>query len=375
MSTPSPFASADAINPQQFLQARGASLLAWGVKRVALREAAPQLERFDGEQAGSWATVWRSLSKRAEARGDQLGAALNLGVARLSLMGTPSEVAILAEQRRCFIAALSSFATPVEQRVISIGGSEATAATPVYYYPAKANPPAALILLSGGLDTYKVELHQMAVKLARATGYAIATVDMPGTGETPVPLTLDAHQWYRAMLDALPAAGTKGVIGVSFAGYWAAKLALTHQVDFAVDLGGPVDARNRAKARLDEEPPEMRFLIERLIASGRTFATTSLALLEGMSMGRHGDLDVQSVAPLLVLNGCDDPYVDREDTTVFRNFAGAKVVLLARSGHCSVERPGMLGTLLASWLLDRVSRPRIGGLATRAVFATAARLA
>jgi esterase FrsA len=48
-----------------------------------------------------------------------------------------------------------------------------------------------VLVLSGGVDTWKVELHRMAAATALVTGLLVVSVDMPGTGEAPGPLAPD----------------------------------------------------------------------------------------------------------------------------------------------------------------------------------------
>src|SRR5262249_12244297 len=99
-----------------------------------------------------------------------------------------------------------------------------------------------VIVLSGGVDTFKVELHRLAVVLCRLVGARVAAIDMPGTGETEGPLHPSSNRVYEQVLDAVAAGENvkRGVFGISFGGHWAATLALTGRVDAAIDLGGPV---------------------------------------------------------------------------------------------------------------------------------------
>jgi esterase FrsA len=51
-----------------------------------------------------------------------------------------------------------------------------------------------LLLLCGGMDTWKIELHRAALVAALLTGMTVAVVNIPGTGESTIPLAPDAEE-------------------------------------------------------------------------------------------------------------------------------------------------------------------------------------
>ena len=104
-----------------------------------------------------------------------------------------------------------------------------------------------VVLAWGGIDTWKEESHARLGALLRARGLAVVLIDIPGTGESPVLASADAERQYTPVFDYLAARsdldGSRcGVIGASFGGYWAMKLAYTHRdhVTAAVNWGGGV---------------------------------------------------------------------------------------------------------------------------------------
>jgi len=106
---------------------------------------------------------------------------------------------------------------------------------------------APLVVILGGLDGWKEgRFTQFSGLLAK--GVAILTLDIPGTGESPVKLEKDADQSLVAVLDkALERKDLDGsrvvVYGGSFGGYWATLLAvnLKDRVKGVVTHSGPFD--------------------------------------------------------------------------------------------------------------------------------------
>lgn len=307
---------------------------------------------FDGDVGGAWLSLWRDCAHDAADRGLWLQAALCYGAARYPVLGTNDTTILMNQQREAFLRVPPHSKVMFERRLIRVLTGNGGVEIPVHVY--SAEPPdrsPALVLMSGGLDTYKIELHQFALALARVTRLTLAVMDMPGTGETEANLEPHSEQTYRAVLQALPGPNRRGVLGVSFGGHWAAKMAVLGLADFAINLGGPVDAKGIAAATLSGQPEDMRFMIERLVGSGRAFTNSSTELVQSLSLSTQGLLSPISTPPLLVVNGADDPYINPADTLVFQQFPNARVELIPHCGHCGPERSSLVGALIASWLL------------------------
>jgi esterase FrsA len=177
----------------------------------------------------------------------------------------------------------------------------------------RAEDPVATLVLTGGVDTWKTELHRMAVALRRRGPLDVVVFDMPGTGECSVPLAGDAQEIYLGVVDQVRADRPVGVMGLSFGGHWAAKLALDGGVDFAVDVGGPIGASEPPKVamearELEDMPNGMSgILAHALHLSELPTFRDAMRLLPQFSLyhalaGSNGRL----AAPLMAINGADD---------------------------------------------------------------------
>jgi esterase FrsA len=159
--------------------------------------------------------------------------------------------------------------------------------------------------ISGGVDTWKVELHKLLVAIARFSGLTVATIDMPSTGESQVPLDPGGDQIHGDVVDQL--AGQQGAhrtsfFGISFGGHWAAKLALTDRGEAAIDLGDPVGAGEQV---LDFAvlPNGMIGIIANALGLGELPTRDEAAeFVERFSLKRQGRLDARFRAALLAVS-------------------------------------------------------------------------
>ncbi|HEY4794398.1 MAG TPA: alpha/beta hydrolase, partial [Mycobacterium sp.] len=97
-----------------------------------------------------------------------------------------------------------------------------------------------MLIASGGVDTWKMDIHPWWVGFTQAAVTTLA-FDHPGTRETAVPLDEHADAVIRGLADYARTLGNGKVahFGVSFGGNFSAMSGLSGAVDAAVDLGGP----------------------------------------------------------------------------------------------------------------------------------------
>jgi len=295
---------------------------------------------------GGWVYEWGLEAERVERR-DPLLAATLWGAARFPVACDESRRDAHRRQIACYLEAAPHFPVPFERKVV--------AGVPAHLFTPRGGESRPLVLLSGGADTFKVELHRLALGLARA-GLRVAAIDMPGTGESPGPLTPDAHLTYLSVLDALAPAQRRGVLGISFGGHWAAKLALLGHVDAAVDVGGPVGALALNEDFVRGLPNGMPWALAHALGRSDLPDEHALgALIEAFSLRHQGLLHDRLDVPLLVVNGDRDPYVPLADTTVFRHFEHSEVIVLRDAWHCAGDRFIRVAPFLIAWLSSHLT--------------------
>lgn len=302
------------------------------------------------DEPGGWVHEWSLLGGKYAADGRHDLAALAYGYAKFPVLADDAKRTAFQRQVEQYQLAAPGFPVALERRVLDLAWGDSTVPVPVHLLSApdvRADAP--VVLASGGVDTWKIDLHNMFAGLALATGARVLAFDIPGTGETPGPLSRDSVQ----LVDGLATAarelgnGRVGHLGVSMGGFFSAYSGLTGQVDAAVVLGGPVDRSFADPDRrwrhgmagifghavgFDHEPTPAELATH----------TTPLTLRDLLDQDANG--------PMLVINGADDVHVPRDDTLVFEGRRATEVELIPDTGHCAVTRFDVVVPRLIDWL-------------------------
>ena len=206
--------------------------------------------------------------------------------------------------------------------------------------PANARP-APLVFAISGLDSRKEDFagHTDAY-LQRGIG--VFTVDLPGTGESPIaPATPDSDRLFSVALDYLATRGDVDsarivVQGRSWSGYWAAKLAVTERARLrgSVMHGGPIHTYFQPDW-LARSLETGEYLYDYLEAKCAMFGASSLGELteraRGYSLLERGVLD-QPSAPMLCVNGARDSQIPIDDLFLLLRHGSAKDAWVNPSG-------------------------------------------
>src|SRR5262249_49251719 len=202
-----------------------------------VREAFAKIKTRDGDE---WAAAWVSAGDKYASKATGLAASdvpqsrVNwLKAWRLYAFGA-WPVASTAGKQKAYETALAAFLAgakpldpPLEVIRIPFEGKEIVA---YLRLPKGANGQVPLVFAISGLDSRKENLtDQFAPVLDQGIG--IFAVDSPGTGQSPLKASPTAERVFSRALDYLAArkeidAGRIVLHGVSFGGYWAAKLAI-----------------------------------------------------------------------------------------------------------------------------------------------------
>lgn len=223
--------------------------------------------------------------------------------------------------------------------------------------------PAPLLIGISGLDSRKEDVMALGdAYLAR--GMALLALDMPGTGEAPVPLKPGAERMFSAVLDWVAGrddidATRVAIQGRSWSGYWAALLAVTEKsrIRGAVMHGGPIHHYFQPQW-LEPSLQSREYLYDYLPATAALFGVATLddllAVAPRYSLQTLGVLD-QPSAPLLLINGARDSQIPIADLELLaaRNPADA-VWINPEGGHMgrSPQWPGkrIFTEVTAPWL-------------------------
>ncbi|MEY9844542.1 esterase FrsA [Streptacidiphilus sp. BW17] len=335
------------VDPQAVVIERAAQFAACGIPKATIARARDAIDDMWGTGETGWTPVWGREAERAAARGRLVQASLYWGAARFPTLATPARIQAHERQLECYLAASHRFPVRFHRQVDDVP-------TPLHLYRRRVAPRPGILVLSGGADTWKMDLHRLAVTTALATGLLVVTLDMPGTGESRIPLAPDSDRVYAEVIALLRAryGFPVGIMAFSFSGLWAARLALLGEVDAAVAIGAPTGAADEPVDVL-KLPYGMAGII------GNALGMTALAepkavpdLVARFSLREL--LDRPGGSPLLAVNGERDQYIPLGDLTGLAGRPDTTVWALRDATHCAPERFPLLAPALWSWLTARL---------------------
>ncbi len=320
----------DEIRQESIARAERGGYPLVGFSPEDVREAFSKIATRDGDE---WAAAWTSVADKyaakarelaasdpAASRADWLKAWRLYGFGAWPVASTPGKQKAYDTALAAFLAAAKTLDPPLEVVRIPFEGKEIVG---YLRLPKAANGPVPLVFAISGLDSRKENLmDQFAPVLGQ--GIAIFAVDGPGTGQSPLKASPSAERVFSKALDYLATrkeidAGRIVLHGVSFGGYWAAKLAIVEKARLkAVSAQSP--------AVHDTFQPE--FLKSRIYGNREylfDYVPAQLAVFEGvstlddlvaaypkMSLVAQGLLG-KPTCPMLIIGGVLDTQVPISD--------------------------------------------------------------
>jgi esterase FrsA len=273
----------------------------------------------------------------------------------------PAKQRCAEAERQAYLSAARHWPQPVQRRVVPFAGREGEGAEVVLLVrrPAKISRPP-VVLTWGGVDACKEQMTAASDALL-ALGVATVAMDNAGTGESPVRGVPDAERVFITAMDWIAAqadldGARPGLLGRSFGGYWATKLAhlLPERIAGAVNWGGGahhmfqpqwIDASRHPDSYL------MDLVETRCRMLGARNDAEYLAFFERLSLLDQGLLDRPS-APLLLVNGKEDKQCPIADIHLLIEHGSPKSVRLFPGGHMGLT-PQTLPTIV-HWLARQV---------------------
>ena len=217
----------------------------------------------------------------------------------------------------------------------------------------KSSKPVPLVLAISGLDSRKETVAESYNQiLSKGVGYF--AVDGPGTGQAPIKVSPNAERMFTTVLEylqQLPQIDAQRIIvsGVSFGGYWSAKLAITEKTRLlgSVSQSPPVDEFFTVKFLQEKTLGNKEYLFDLAPAfvnvfDGANSVEDLKSIMPAMSLKTQGLLSKPSI-PSLVVAGAKDTQVPLSD-----------IELLMQSGDVPKElwlnpKGGHLGREIRGW--------------------------
>lgn len=299
---------------------------------------------------GGWVHEWSKLAAGYAAANRHDLAALAYGWAKFPTLADAAKRAALAHQVEQYVLAAPTFPVRFERRILEVKHQGATTPVPIHLLAAPdAAPSSPVLLASGGVDSWKMDVHSILVPFALFAGVRVLAFDIAGTGESAVPMTaLGGAEIVEGLVHEARKLGDGRVahLGISMGGHYSARSGLAGLVDAAIDLGGPVE---KAFSGQRGWHFGMGGILGNALGFDREPAPKEVAeCLAAFSL--RPLLDQGRNCPMLVVNGADDVHVPKDDTLVFTGRRDTRVELLSDTGHCAVSRLGEVVPMMIEWL-------------------------
>jgi len=345
-----------------------------GLKPAEVREALSNIRTLDRDE---WAAAWSVIAERyvekaeaAEAAGQRNEASENylnawrvFSFARWPTTNSPGKVKAYERSLQAF-RHHARFTDPAPEVVrIPFEGKEIVG----YLRLPNGTRPVPLVLSISALDSRKednIERSDIYVK----RGIGVFALDMPGTGEAPLKIDVGSERMFSRALDYLatrPEIDAKriGVQGGSWAGHWAAKLAIVERerLKAVVSQGGPIhfyfQPEWQTKALGTRE-----YLFDLFPARASVYGVSTLeeflAYGPRLSLKNEG-LIAKPSAPMFLVNGDHDSQVPIADLDLMLHSGSPKEAWVnPGGGHMgrSVDWPDgrIFREVVAPWLARRL---------------------
>jgi esterase FrsA len=286
-------------------------------------------------------------------------AMLYYGIAKMPAIETPKKRDAYQRQREILEEAKEYFPFSFRRVEIPLGDQKIIG---YHYEPEKEITWPEAVLLSGGADVTKEDMHFIASRIIR-DGMACLSIDMPGTGESEWKLEPPGiNDVYSRAIKYLAGSGDNpnriGMAGLGFGGYWSlASAATCPELKAAVNAGGPVH-RTFAHENLKKLPGYYKLALSSALGYDAEDFEKALGILADFSLLKCVDLRRIDI-PVLSINGSSDPYVPIEDLFIVAEEGDVKQDewVFQEDGHLAPHRFGEWMPRAVDWLANRIGGP------------------
>lgn len=316
----------------------------------------PLIDDLLGLDGDSWTEVWGGAGRRLSESAAQAESAGDLTEARRLYLQSygfyflgrfpcpnhPKKLECYRLEREAYLNAGRLFENPVRRVSLYFEGRVGEGREVVFYYRRPKNaarPP--VVVMWGGVDAWKEEMTELSDRLL-SRGVATIAMDNVGTGESPVVAEPDGDRQFMPVLDWVAAqpdldGARPALLGRSFGGYWATKLAhqQSYRLSAAVSWGGGAHymfQREWVEASRFPDSYLMELVETRSRMLGAKNDAEYVDAFGRLSLLDQGILDLPS-APLLLVNGKQDRQCPIEDIFLLTEHGRPKSVRLFPGGH------------------------------------------
>ena len=352
-------------------------------ERVKREDVEQVLQRLDSLDPDLWGREWEKFGAKYEALGEEqekegkkeeAGETFYLAyeyyrIGRYPVPSSPEKMNCYKGALRTFLRAAPMMDPPLERIEIPFEGKKVVGYLQI---PKGTNLPP-VVIHWGGVDGWKEDRRSNS-ELLHKEGLATFTIDMPGAGENPcLGQEPRAERTFSAAIDYLETRkdvdGKRiAVMGGSFGGYWAAKVAHTE----AKRLRGAVNWGAGVHRTFQEEwlRPALTVTASQYLmgpaslldARSYIFGVKTLEevlkIAPSLSLVTQGLID-QPCAPLLCINGKEDDQHPISDIYLLLEHGSPKDVrIIPGAGHMGRKRGQSndeVQQIVTDWLKQKLS--------------------
>jgi esterase FrsA len=346
-------------SPRALFEDRFEQFVAFGIPRQEVEEMRGAISDMWTDAPGGWVFEWSRLARRHLEGNRPYLAALAYGWAKFPCLANEARRRALGDQVTAYLAAAPDFPVKFERRVVETPFVGGIATLPVHLYSVSGRyDRAPVLMISGGVDTWKMDIHGICIALTQRLGVTVLAFDQPGTGENPAPLVIEADEIVLGLATQAREIGNGKVshFGLSFGANYSAMTGLLGVVDASVVLGGPID-----KAFATEALGKLPYGMPDIVSNAMGFdhqPTMREFVRAAAKLSRRALLERSDNAPMLVINGENDYFVPQADTLVFEGRPKTEAHLIADAGHCARPKLPNVMALVFRWLPAQISAAR-----------------
>ena len=232
------------LSPAAMFEDRYSQFVSFGIPKADVDTLRATITDMWADAPGGWPFEWSKFARKYLEAGNPLLASFAYGFAKFPCLANDARRKAQQNQLETYLKAAPSFPVKFERKTFALPYQGGSVNLPVHLFSVTGQYAGAPVLIySGGVDTYKMDLHTLCVTLAQRLGITVLAFDIPGTGESPGPLSVKGDEIVLGLVKEARKLGNGKVahLGFSFGGNFSAMTGLSSAVDAAIVLGGPVD--------------------------------------------------------------------------------------------------------------------------------------
>jgi esterase FrsA len=340
------------VNPDNWMVERKGQFVSMGVAAADVDTLRGVINDMWADGPGGWCYEWSKLAQSYRDAGDPFQASLAYGCARFPCLADPPKARALELQTEQYQLAAAGFPVAFERRIVNVTYQASTVDVPVHVLsPGHADGDTPVLIASGGIDSWKMDLHSLWVALALGAGVRVVAFDHAGVGDlTQIPLRPGTDQIIDDLIDFARTLtrGKVGHFGASFGGYFSALSGLRGKVDAAIVMGGPVTSASFGPGNARKLMFGMDDIFGNAIGFTAKPDTDTLAAAFA-PFAADQLLTTHANSPMLVINGDKDPYVPTADTTIFAGRPDTTTQLIPGATHCAFDKLDTVLPTITGW--------------------------